>query len=615
MKTLSVMLLLSVALSTPVLGQVPPLPQEHLSKKEASELNKARTNLEKVKERTEQATSDIKAAIQDVEARLYKIEQESVKAMGQKEARTERMASQVELAQSAQLEVATKEGVKILNKMLRLLKRRLDAEEELLEEAEETVKLLERKARLKEEVETLSVDEAAGAKTEVLVAEARLQDAQGTLEQKQVALQKSKDAFKEARREAREGQKQLKEESEGLERLPAQEGETAEAFIASRKLLYEIRTSNLEEEVSVAQNTVKLAETQLEIARIDALNAHQKLVLLKQRSSSLDKKVEAVEIARLKKESQLARRTEEEKRKEARAEILALRKEEEEALKKAQELERRLQEDISAEERLSLELESTVLKLRGGIAKKKDTIITEETRRYRNDTDFKKLNEDVHVMLGGENTLAEMKADLAQLNEQTEIWDEKLEVVSGLSETIRKETTVVSERLELAKAELVAPPGGTSEIEQQAGTFKDKGMAEKYVAYARERVELLEKEKTLLEELVTRIEKERKVVILEGIKLVENAKKELSEIAVVNIWTRRSWSGSWSGLKKTVRRMLSPGELSDVITVMEDATPGKLRISISIAGILALIAATIVGSYYARKWCRANLSRHKEAGH
>ena len=365
----------------------------------------------------------------------------------------------------------------------------------------------------------------------------------------------------------------------------------------------------------MAQNTVKLAETQLEVARTDALNAQQKLVLLKQRSSLLDKKVEEVEIARLKKESQQARWTEEEKRKEAKVEILALRKEEEEALKKARELEQRQQEDISPEERLSLELESTVLKLRGDIAKKKDAVITEGTRRYRNDTEFKKLNEEVRIMLGGENTLAEMKADLAQLNEQTEIWDEKLNVASGLSETIHKETTVASERLELAKAELAAPPGGTSKIEQQAGTFKDKGMAEKYVAYARERVKLLEKEKTLLEELVARIENERKVVILKGITLLENAKKKLSEIAVVNIWTRRSWSSSWSGLKKTVRRMLSPGELSDVITVMEDATPGKLQTSLSIAGILALIAATIVGSYYARKWCRINLSRYKEAGH
>ncbi|MCB7129498.1 MAG: hypothetical protein J3T61_08180, partial [Candidatus Brocadiales bacterium] len=287
MKTLSVILLLSVALSTPVWGQATPPPEEHLSKKEVSALNKARTDLEKVKERVKSATSGIKTAIQDAEARLYKIEQESVKAMGQKKARKERMASQAELVQSTQLEAATKEGVRISNKMLRLLKRRLDAEEELLEEAEETVKLLERKAHLKEEVKTLSVDEAAGAKTEVLVAEARLQDAQGTLKQRQAELQKSKTAFKEARREAREGRQQLEDESEGLERLPTPEGETAEDFIASRKLLYKIRASNLEEELSVAQNTVKLAETQLEAARTDALNAQQKLVLLKQRSSLL----------------------------------------------------------------------------------------------------------------------------------------------------------------------------------------------------------------------------------------------------------------------------------------------------------------------------------------
>ncbi|HLA37801.1 MAG TPA: hypothetical protein VJZ02_04965, partial [Candidatus Brocadiales bacterium] len=151
-------------------------------------------------------------------------------------------------------------------------------------------------------------------------------------------------------------------------------------------------------------------------------------------------------------EAEIARRAEEERKKEAEVEKAAAHKEEEEALKKAGELARQQRAAVSPERRRSLEMESTIFTLQGEIAKKKDTLATERTRLFEDNTEYKKLVRDVHTILCGENTPSEIREEMPLLKDGTARWEEKLEAVEDRLEAVQKERSLLAEQLQQARS-------------------------------------------------------------------------------------------------------------------------------------------------------------------
>ncbi|HHT9133988.1 MAG TPA: hypothetical protein ACFYD2_03715, partial [Candidatus Avalokitesvara rifleensis] len=166
--------LLYFLLLSPVGAQEKPLPPEGPPTEVVEELRKAKAETEEARRQTKVVTASLKTSIQELETRLQKIEEESVQAMGAKEAQADTMINAVELAQTAQLESVSKEGVKVLSEELQILKDIIRTQEELLKTNEDRVALLERKIGLAQEVETASIEKAATAQKEVEIAEAYL---------------------------------------------------------------------------------------------------------------------------------------------------------------------------------------------------------------------------------------------------------------------------------------------------------------------------------------------------------------------------------------------------------------------------------------------------------
>ncbi len=600
MRMLSILVLLFFLLNHPVGAQESP-----------KEIKKP--DVQESRLQAESAIASLKKSITELEGELLKAEQEAIKTMDAREAMTARRAAGLELAVASQLEEATKERVQLLRDKLQILKGRLTSEEEILRAIDSAVTLTERKSRLAEEVAATPLEMAPNAIREVEVAEAYLQVANAKLKEKESYLDGLKGKFKEVREKADEERKRFKNNLKALEDLPFRKEEGTQDFVSQSKLLYQIHLANVDDKVTIAEESIKLAEKELERARIDSSSAQLKLALLKERASLLEKRLKTEELQKKEKEAETARKIEEEKKKKAEEEKAAARKEKEEALKKAEELAQQQLAAASPEQKRVLELESLIFTLQGEIAKKKDSLITEGTRRYEDTTEYKKLARDVHTILGGENTPSEIKEEMFLLKNETARWEEKLRTTDSLLEAAKKERTLLAERLQQARSELAAPPGEVPKIIKEAETFKDKTMANKLIALSQEKVKLLEEEEQITTAWVTRIE-ERKVIVQEGLTLLSTATKELSKIKASNIWARREWTASWSAMKGGIAKLLSPKGGSDIATFIENPSQRKIRLTLAVIGTLALLSAVILGWYFCKKWCRLNLKRLEGAG-
>lgn len=598
--------------SSPSSTQDAPIEAQAPLQKIFSAKTKVNVKLQRARAESESVMAELRREIGKLETRRNKLEEEAVRGMAEKEVKEERVVSGVQKAQASQLEEAAKETVAILSEQLVVLRKRLHNEEELLVEREADADLMERKAQLRQEVKSVSTLEAVTAREEIGVAEAYLQEVMDREESRREPLDEAEERLEVIREEEEEIRDRIGHKSELLETLPFQREETAQRFVNNIRRLHEMQLANIEDRVATAEQEVELYRTSVKKAKIEMSNARLRVEVMRERAALLKERLKTEELGRMAKEIQRAQRMEEKKKKEAGLAKKAIEAERAEALKRAAEITRHKDEVTSREERQTLELEAMLYEIHGDIAKKKKHHIIEELRRYEADTGLKKLNRKVARLLGGENTQAEVTDDLSALSQETERWERKLEVVNSLADATQKEKHLLTERLKRAQEEIAVPPGGVSKVAREAADFKDQTLAEKYIAFANERVKLLEEDLHIIEALSEKIQKERREVILQGLQLLSAGQDKLSDIEESNVWVRREWSNSFSAMKSSIARVSGQKKRLRLVRMPKWTSETKVHMLVAIAGIVLLVAATACGSYYGRKWCKGNLAKLKE---
>src|SRR3990167_2864867 len=598
----------------PFLASGPPKPALERSEgaETAPSLEESRAKAEEARLQAESVMASYEKSIKDLEMELRRAEEESIKTMAEKEALVARKTVGLELAVASQLEEATRERGQLLRDRLQVLRESLRSEEEVLKARNGKVTILEKGTRLADKMVATPLERVSMVQKEVEVEEAYLQAANAELRGKESYLAGLKVKFKEAQVKIKEEERRLRGDLKTLEELPFGKGEGPQRFVYQSRLLLQTRLANINGEMAIGEEEIKLAERGLEKARIDSFNAQLKVSLLKEEVSLLEGRLKAEELQKKEEEAKIARRAEEERKKEAEVEKAAAHREEKEALRKAEELTRQQRDAVSPERRRLLEMESTIFTLQGEIAKKKDTLATERTRLFEDNAEYKKLVRDVHTILGGENTPSEIREEMPLLKDGTARWEEKLEAVESLLEAVHKERSLLAEQIQQARSELVAPPGESPEIIREAEILKDTALASKLMAHAQEKVKLLEEEGRLVTAWVARIE-ERRGIIREGLRLLADATTGLSSISAANMWVRQEWKASWSATKGGLVRLLSPRKGSDIVTFIEAPAQRNIRTSMAGVGVLALVTAAVFGWYYCKRWCRLNLKRLEEA--
>ncbi|MHC4197863.1 MAG: hypothetical protein ACYSRP_08150 [Planctomycetota bacterium] len=579
-------------------------------------------NIEKTKAEAQEAKAEAQAVIASInkfiaglDVELQKAEEESIRAIEAKEALASRKATALEFAVYAQIEEAAKEKVKLLSERIQVLRERLKVEEKLMKAKDSKVALLERRSRLEQEVAATPLDKAKVVLKEVEIAEAYLQAANAKLKEAEFFWKGLKEKLNMVQMETEEERIQIQNELKIIEELPFRKEEEPQGFVHKDKRLLQIRLYNTGNRLAIAEEGVNVAGIGLEGARVDSDNAQLHVILLKDMAPLLEERLRGEELKKKEEEAQLAREAEKEWKKKAEGERAAVQEEKEQALNETEQLAQKQKLAVSAEQMRALELESVISRLRGEIAKRKEALFTEEMRLSEHATESKKLDRDVLVILGGENTPSEVASELDQLRKETARWKEKLDAISSLAGAIEKEKALLAEQLKVAQAELTAPPGGVSKILEEARAFKDKAMADKFIAHAKERIKLLEDHLSLIDKLVLEIEKEREFVTQNGLRLIADAMEKLNKIRMSNIWARRHWTDSWLSMKKGLAKLSRIKTTSDLRVSVGVSTENKRSLLPAGGGILALVAAMGAGSYYCIRWCKRGLKRMKEINH
>ncbi|MEE9558317.1 MAG: hypothetical protein V3V94_02425, partial [Candidatus Brocadiales bacterium] len=370
-------------------------------KKIFSAKTKVNPKLQRASAESEAVMVGLRREIDALEVRRREMEEESVRAMAEREEKGDGMVRSVLLAQASQIEEAAKEGVTILNEELVVLRKRLQDEGELLDAREEHMRLMGRRARLRQEVRSVSALEAATANEEVEVVKAYLQEAKDRENSRGELLEDAQGRLYLVQEEAEDMRERIKKESELLQILPFRKEDVPQRFVRNFKLLHEIQLTNLNDRIATAEQEIKLYQTTRERAQIETSNARLKVTLMTERAALLKERLETDELSRIGREIQHAQREEEERKKQAALDKEALRAKRVEALGKAEDIARQKEAASSHEERQTLELEIILYGLRGDIARAKEYHVTEDTRRYEANTSLKKLNREVTRLLGG----------------------------------------------------------------------------------------------------------------------------------------------------------------------------------------------------------------------
>ncbi|MDO8136141.1 MAG: mechanosensitive ion channel [Candidatus Brocadiales bacterium] len=572
----------------------------------SKELEGARAQVLESRPKLQELVTSYGKRIQETEEELLVVEKRLEEQRGIIESMAAHGVAGLDIAVAEQGAEVIQERANVLREKIRALRDRTQSAEELPKAEENTISLMERRQGLSSEVASMPLEKTDTTKKEVEVAKAREETAQARIMEKKSEADLLKKEL-ETVRQRYEGKKaRISSDIKALEGLPFRQDEKTQNFIKKRKFILTTQLANLEDSQAVGEERLVVAKDQLKTLEVDSSNARLQVALLSERAALLEERLKAEEFRKKELEAEVAGKAEEEKKRTAEEEKAVAQRQKEEALRKAEEVAQQQLAAVSPEQRRVLELETLLYTLQGEVARKKDELITEGTKRFEDNTEYKKLARDVHTIMGGENTPSEIREEMGILDREIKKWQGKLLVVESLAQATEKEKVLVEEDQEKARSEVTAPPGEKSKIEKEAEAFEDKGLAEKLKLRARERMKYLEEESNILGAKMGRIE-ERRAIIREAMGLLEKAKGELSGIRAANIWARRGWGLSWTRLKDSLKE--KPHELAAVRLAPAER---KIHFTLALLGSLALSAAVFFGAYYSQKWCGLNLKKLHE---
>lgn len=303
------------------------------------------------------------------------------------------------------------------------------------------------------------------------------------------------------------------------------------------KVVQEKITGIVAWEKTVNTQWIVIFERRLETARIrhdeavQALkNADLNSAFLAEKARRLEERIKEEELKNKQAELEAAKKAEEVTQKVAevaRAEVeLTMR----ETAKKTEEIAQKQMVTTSPRKKRVLELEAEVQKQIGLVAKKKDELITIGAQRYKDVTEYRKLEAEVEDLINKGTALKDVEESLKKLDPEIKRFSEAISALESLIPSVKQEEKLVSDNLSTAYEEI-------SKIEKEVTLFEDKELSGKATEYARQIAKALEEQAGLisarLDRLYERLETKKNVLAL-----LNNTKETLNTMKAANVWTR-----------------------------------------------------------------------------
>lgn len=494
----------------------------------AEDFKKAKTKGEEVKTNVAKSIEEINSSIANLErdiktmnTYLESIQQERIDYLGKHVGQKFLELLDKEIA-------VVKEKIDLDNEQIETYKDRIEVLHEQSKAYDEIVVLLTAILRLEETLLT-SREHVPIVKKEADIAKSYITAVHASIKEKESVISFFTNRLEEIKAKVSEDEKNLATYLESLKT------EIEDTELVNK--LQEKIDSILLWKKSIGAQWITIFETRLGTSKIRYDNAQLELkyaefnaAFLVEKAKRLEEKLKAEDVIKKQAELEAAKRAEEESRKIAERIKAEVEKTLQEAVKKGEEVAVEQMLTTSPEKKRVLELKSEVHKQVGLVAKRKDELITEGSQRYKDFTEYKKLEADIGLLLSKAGTTKEIDESLGKIEADIKRFSESIMAIESLIPSVREEEKLVSDNLAKVKEEI-------SKVENEATSFTDRELARQAIDYANQIRKAIEEQSGLIFTRLDRLH-ERLEIKKNALVLLEKTKGKLITMKAANVWMR-----------------------------------------------------------------------------
>ncbi|WKZ23444.1 MAG: mechanosensitive ion channel [Candidatus Brocadiaceae baterium WH-1] len=430
-----------------------------------------------------------------------------------------------------------------LNKELSVFRERIDVDKELIETYEDQIAALRRQLRayddqvallesiqkIDEALKTVPYEQIQTIRKEIDVSRGYTATSQANLKERDAIVSFFTQELEDVKQRTSEREQSLARELELMKSEIDDPELIKKAEEKIEKILHLRRLVN-EKWVTIFQTRLKTAHIRYDQALQILKNADLNVAFLAEKINRLEKKKESEELERKQIELEAARNSEEVHLKIAEKTRAEAEKAFQEAVRKEEEAALKQQIAVSPERKRVLELEAEVHRQAGLVARRKDELITDGTQRYRDITEYKKLEADLGLLLNKSIIPSEIGESLKKVESEIRRFSYSRIAVENLIGLLQQEESLLADNLTKAYNEAVR-------TENEIAAFQNKELAQMAKEYAYQRIELLDEQRKLISARLERLN-ERLEIKNDALTLLEKKKEELLALRAANIWTR-----------------------------------------------------------------------------
>ncbi len=571
------------------------------------DLENARMKEEEVKANTTKSIDEINSSISYLERDMKVMSAYQERLQREKKDYLGKSVSQIFLGLLEKELVIVKEKIDVDNEQIETYKDRIEALHNQSKVCSEAVVLLKSILRLEETLLT-SNEQASFVRKEADIAKSYITALQAGIKEKESALSFFTNRLGEFKAKQSEDERDL---TKYIESLKKEIGDTEFAPVVQEKI-----ESIFLWKKTISAQWIKIFETRLGTADIrynkvllELKNAELNAAFLAEKAKRLEERMKAEELIGKQAELKAAKKDEEESRKTAERTKADVEKALQESAKKTEEIALMQMATTSPEKKRLLELEAELHKQDGLVARKKDELITEGAQRYKDVTEYKKLEAEIGIMMSRGGTTKEIDESLKKTEAGIKRFSESITAVESLILSVQEEETLVSDNLTKSQEEI-------AKVEKEASAFTDKELAHQAIEYANQKMKATEEQAELVSARLIRL-RERLEIKKNALIVLEETKEKLITMKAANVWTRIESNISFQTLVAMYKDLLTCyGRLDSYYNVIQTRSKNfisytsnekyKVTFWIRLFGLVVLITMFYFSKKYVFQW-----SRHK----
>ena len=493
-------------------------------------------DVEKVRIRAEEVKANADKSIKETESLISTLESDA-------ETTTIYLEALQREKKSYQAAAINPEFLELLDKELGIVKQKVDVDNEQIQAYKDQITALQNQAKIYADrimlldsvmkiSDTLAVipsDQLSTIKKEADISKGFITAVQAGLREKETLVSHFIKELEDVKVRLSVKEQDL---AKNLEFLKAKIQEEALIKVAQEKIKGIVawkKTVNTQE-VAIFGKKLETAKIRYDEVVQALKNAELNSALLAEKASRLEEKAREEELKKKQAELEVAKKAEEVTQKVAEVRRAEAEKTIQETARKTAEIAQEQMVTTSPEKKRVLELEAEVQKQLGLIAKKKDDLITIGAQRYKDVTEYKKLEAEVEDLINKGAALKDVEESLKKVESELKRFSEAITALESLIPSVKQEERLVSDNLSMAYGEI-------SKIEKEITSFEDRELAGKATEHARQIAKALGEQAGLISARLDRLY-ERLEIKKNALALLDKTKETLNNMKAANVWTR-----------------------------------------------------------------------------